>query len=104
MIMKTIEMYLLATEYSSKVSPWTKRKATNTARTRMYLTQKSPSLTTIEKRFLQVVTIIIRKKRMRKLRDILYIAEGPMHSYPPPELAGHDSQKKYVRKPLHWFR
>lgn len=44
--------------------------------------QNSPSLTTIENLFLHVVTIIIRKNRTRKLRDIRYIADGPMHSNP----------------------
>ncbi len=69
--MKMIEKYLLATEYSSKVLSFTNRNATNTPKTMMYLTQNSPSLTTMASRFLQVVTIIMRKKRMRKLKDIL---------------------------------
>jgi hypothetical protein len=79
MIMKKIEIYLLALEYYVNISLLTNRKATKAPSTSKYLTQKRPSFTTIDSLFLHAITTIIIMKRMRKLREILYIAEGPMH-------------------------
>lgn len=46
----------------------------------MYLTQKRPSLTTIENLFRNSMNINIRKNKQRKLREILKIVDGPMQS------------------------
>lgn len=40
--MKMIEMYLLASEYCTKVSFFTKRKAIKSPRTKRYFTQNRP--------------------------------------------------------------
>jgi hypothetical protein len=68
--MKTIEMYLLAAEYSIKVSFLTNRKAMKTANTNRYLTQNSPSLITMATRFLHTIITIISKNRARKLSEM----------------------------------
>jgi hypothetical protein len=70
MIMNKIEMYLEAMEYCSKVSVFTNRKAMKTAKTMMYLTQNSPSFTTIDSLLLHSMKTIIRKNRTRKLSEM----------------------------------
>ena len=70
MIMNKIEMYLLAVEYSSNMLFCTNKKAMKMASTRMYFTQKRPSLTTIANLFLQAVNTIISRNRIRKLREM----------------------------------
>jgi hypothetical protein len=71
MIMKKIEMYLLAIEYYVNISLLTNRKAMKAPSTNKYFMQKRPSFTTIDSLFLHAITTIIRMKRMRKLREIL---------------------------------
>lgn len=70
MIMKKMEMYLLAVEYSSNMLFCTNKKAMKMASTKMYFTQKRPSFTTIASLFLQAVTTIISTNRMRKLKEM----------------------------------
>lgn len=68
--MKKMEMYLLAVEYSSNILFCTNKNAMKMASTKMYFTQKRPSFITIANLFLQAVTTIISRNRIRKLKEI----------------------------------
>lgn len=51
----------------------------NKPNTNKYFKQKKPSFITIDTLERHNMKISIKPKRLRKLREILYIVDGPMH-------------------------